>query len=68
MQHLAGAAVHAKQSIIGTTITFMLGFIGKTTLSNAALVMGILSGMATFLYTCWKWHADYKNLNNNPKQ
>ncbi len=60
MQHLTNAAAHNRPSIIGTAITFTLGFVGKAALSQTAMVMGILSGLATFLYTCWKWHADYK--------
>jgi hypothetical protein len=65
MQYLTNAAMHNKHSILGTIITFTLGFIGKAALSDAALIMGILSGLVTSLYTCWKWHVDYKKLHSS---
>ena len=59
MEHLTQAIGHNKNSIAGTLAAISLGFIGKWTLSDFALLMGILSGAATTLYTIWKWRQDY---------
>ena len=68
MQYLTNAAIHNKQSIVGTVITFTLGFIGRAALSDAALIMGILSGLVTSMYTCWKWYTDYKKRHSPNSQ
>jgi len=68
MQQLTNAAAHSAPSIIGTIITFTLGFVGNAALSQTALAMGILSGLATFLYTCWKWHSEYKAIANKKRK
>jgi len=59
MDHFNEALNHNKGSIIGTILAFAFGFIGTVALSDAVLIVGILSGVTTFLYTIWKWRQEY---------
>lgn len=65
MEHFNQAIGHNKGSIAGTAVAFALSFVGKLTLSNTALIMGILSGAVTVMYTIWKWRHEYKKHHQN---
>lgn len=60
MEHFTQAVGHNKGSIAGTAVAFALSLVGKLTLSDTALIMGILSGAVTIMYTVWKWRQEYK--------
>lgn len=60
MEHFAQALGDNRGSIAGTAVAFVLGFVGKLTLSDTALITGILSGAVTVLYTTWKWRQEYR--------
>jgi len=66
MEHFTHAIGHNRGSIAGTAVAFVLGLVGRLTLSDTALIMGILSGAVTILYTIWKWRQEYKK--HHPKK
>ncbi len=67
MENLFQAMGHNRGSIIGAGLSFILGFIGKITLSDTAFIMAIFSGAVTALYTLWKWYAEFKKIRSKNK-
>lgn len=61
---------HNKGGIFGAVCSLMLGIVGKLTLSDTAVIIGIISGSVASGYTVWKWvteykkHSKYKNKRN----
>lgn len=47
-------------SWVGFGVTLILGIIAKITLSDAALIATILSGLSHFGYTIYKWVKEKK--------